>query len=490
MQPHSSIYLRSVHTFAPLLSFIDIHAFLADSFEHLTQAATGATTGDWLVEFYAPWCGHCKHLAPVYEEVAQELHGSVNVAKVDVTAHATLGKRFDIKGFPTILFFHKGSMYEYSNSRTKEALVEYATGGYASGVKKAVPGVPTLFDGLNQHVQVVQKDLKTLLGTKKNALLQLIIFKFIKTMTSPVINYRDVLLLDGGTGEELMQLGLPDDRKTWSAYALVHPEYNDLVRQVHQSFFEAGSQYVTCNNYTVTAQSGFSDAEIEKYTKLAGAIAVESRAAAKTPNAKILGSLPPLTESYRPDLVLPAEKAVPVYTHIANALASYVDVFAAETMSCIREAIMAIDGVKHLNKPIFVSFTLGKDGALRSGESVDLAIRTVINHSTLVQGVLFNCCEPEIITTAFSNFSPELRNELKAKNVRWGAYANALTPVPEGWTLSGAETSQPLREDMTPESYIAYVDAWIQHGATLIGGCCAIGPKHIAAIRAFLASKN
>ncbi|CAK4083638.1 unnamed protein product [Aphanomyces euteiches] len=144
-----------------------------DTFEHLTQASTGATTGDWLVEFYAPWCGHCKNLAPIFEEVADELKGTLNVAKVDVTTNTQLGERFEIKGFPTILFFHKGSMYEYDSTRTKEALVEYAKSGYTKGTKKPVPGVPSLLDTVTKELRVVQNDVVTLLSTKKNAVIAL-----------------------------------------------------------------------------------------------------------------------------------------------------------------------------------------------------------------------------------------------------------------------------------------------------------------------------
>jgi thioredoxin domain-containing protein 5 len=103
----------------------------SSNFEHLTQATTGATTGDWLIKFYAPWCGHCRQLEPVYEKVAELLNGEVNVAKVDVPQSRDLGTRFDIKGFPTLKLLSKGQVYTYKGRRTAEDIAEFARGGFA-----------------------------------------------------------------------------------------------------------------------------------------------------------------------------------------------------------------------------------------------------------------------------------------------------------------------------------------------------------------------
>mmetsp|Transcript_1381 Transcript_1381/g.1880 ORF Transcript_1381/g.1880 Transcript_1381/m.1880 type:complete len:354 (-) Transcript_1381:179-1240(-) len=82
-----------------------------------------------LVEFYAPWCGHCKSLAPTYEKLAKAFEGESNVliAKVDATEEEELGKRYNIEGFPTIKFFPAGSAEPeaYDGSRELEGLVDF-----------------------------------------------------------------------------------------------------------------------------------------------------------------------------------------------------------------------------------------------------------------------------------------------------------------------------------------------------------------------------
>lgn len=86
------------------------------------------STEPWLVEFFAPWCGHCKNLAPEWEKAATELKGSVKLGAVDVTQHQELGQKYDVRGYPTIKFFppgEKSAPLDYEGGRTATTIVEW-----------------------------------------------------------------------------------------------------------------------------------------------------------------------------------------------------------------------------------------------------------------------------------------------------------------------------------------------------------------------------
>jgi len=104
------------------------------------------------VEFFAPWCGHCKTLAPEYEIVGESFgkDKTVVIASVDADAHKELGSRFDVHGFPTLKFFPKGETtpVAYEGGRTAGDIINYVNGkaGTNVRVKKAPSAVSVLTD--------------------------------------------------------------------------------------------------------------------------------------------------------------------------------------------------------------------------------------------------------------------------------------------------------------------------------------------------------
>jgi len=117
------------------------------TFEADTQASTGGTAGDWMVMFYAPWCGHCKRLMPTWEDLAEEMaetDGGANIGKFDMTESTVIRNRFGgadglVTGYPTVLVFSDQKVYDYRGDRSLKSLVDYATGAFRNSPGMEIP---------------------------------------------------------------------------------------------------------------------------------------------------------------------------------------------------------------------------------------------------------------------------------------------------------------------------------------------------------------
>ncbi len=286
----------------------------------------------------------------------------------------------------------------------------------------------------------------------------------------------NIILLDGGMGQELIARSNKAPTGLWSTQVML--ETPELVKAVHDEYFGAGADIATTNTYAIHHDRLIPFGIDDKFADLhhqACSLALKARD--EHGSGLVAGSLGPLGWSYRPDLAPPAEQAAELYAEIAKLQAPYVDFFLCETMASVDQARGAVMGAKTAGKPVWLSVSVDDDngGLLRSGEAIT-DIFSVVKEFAL-DTLLINCSTPEAVSKALPF--------LVAKTAKVGGYANGFSNIKsvfkdKGSTVDKLET----RSDLSPKLYADFVDSWIALGATIVGGCCEVGPAHIREIAA------
>ncbi len=280
-------------------------------------------------------------------------------------------------------------------------------------------------------------------------------------------------LLDGGMGQELITRMGRAATPLWSADVI--RDQPDLVENTHADFLKAGADVITLSAYSVTpSRLARAGRENEFATLQESALGAAKRARDRiNPQALIAGCLPPLPGSYRPADRLSAEQTADEYAQIVATQADGVDLFLCETLGSIEEAQLATQAAHGVGIPVWTALCVDElDGTLlRSGEAVTAAAEAAFDAGA--HAVLINCAPPEATQTAVY--------DLLALNKPVGAYANGFTTV----APLQADTTVDLltrREDLGPEAFADHVMKLAEAGATILGGCCEIGPRHIEEI--------
>lgn len=289
-----------------------------------------------------------------------------------------------------------------------------------------------------------------------------------------------ITLLDGGMGQELCNRSSNPVHAEWGGWVMRHEPH--LVQELHEDYLRAGAKVITLNNYAttprVTEDSHGQTPDFEGEQNAAIKLALAARKAAG-PDARIAGSLPPLSWSYRPSLVEAFERNLEDYRKIVAVGKDHVDLFICETMSTSEEARAAATAASESGKPVWVSWTLSdrlaEDGSarLRSEETITEAI-TALNGLN-VEGLLVNCSTPEVTTAAM----PELARDGRS----FGAYANAFSADLSQYAPGETVEVISNRTDLNPQAYATHVQMWVEAGATIVGGCCQTDPTHIAEMK-------
>ena len=292
-----------------------------------------------------------------------------------------------------------------------------------------------------------------------------------------------ITLLDGGMGQELIRRSsAAKPHPLWSLQVMM--DEPELVANVHRDFCLAGARVICLNTYSVTRhrlQMGSALPDLPELLKHAGDLARAGIQASGLSGIDIVASLPPLTASYLKQSPFSPEQMKDEYKELMELQRYHVDGFLAATLSSIAEGEAVLLAAQEADTGVHLAFTVqDEDGTrLRSGELLEDALRVCVPLKPL--SIILNCSVPEAIDQGLPL--------LAAATKTFGAYANgfhSITALKPGGTVDVLSA----REELTPTVYTEMALQWLDLGASILGGCCEVGPAHIEALAAGIVGRG
>lgn len=280
------------------------------------------------------------------------------------------------------------------------------------------------------------------------------------------------LILDGAMGTELQRRGSDTGLPMWSANALFSKPA--LIQEIHEEYIAAGADIITTNTFRTTRRTmhraNLPDRS-RQLTERAVDLAMRARDHAQNSSILIAGSIAPLEDCYRPDLVPPDQELRDEHEELAGTLATLgVDFLLLETMNTVREAYAAGRAAADTGLEFIVSFVCDPKGRLLSGETLTEAIDSLVELRPT--GFSVNCVSPRYLSGALREAASRITHSLPGACL--SVYGNVGNPESDlhGWEFT---------HDINEEQYAGHAASWADLGASIIGGCCGTTPAYIDA---------
>jgi S-methylmethionine-dependent homocysteine/selenocysteine methylase len=286
----------------------------------------------------------------------------------------------------------------------------------------------------------------------------------------------DVVILDGGTGTEIQARGVPMDAATWCAE--VNATHGDVVTDVHHSYIAAGAEVIIANSFATSALSFNAFGRDDDLIELDRLAVMHAKAAALGRDVAVAGSIstmrPVIPGSDRTSMQQEwsAEEATRLFRRKADNLkACGVDLICMEMMRDCDYSVWATEAALATGLPVWVgmSFETREDGALVGFGRNDQAIEDVVARLAALKPQALS-----IMHTSINDTPPALDCMKRHWDGPIGTYPESGYFKMPDWNFVGI---------VEPADLARHARQWRTAGVSIFGGCCGLGPQHIAALR-------